>query len=129
MSTILLVEDEVLIKMNISQYLRECGYQVIEAANADEALMVLQSDHKIDIVLSDVQMPGSMDGFGLAKWVRANRKELQIILVGTPEGAASRAAELCENGPTLSKPYEPQVLVDLIRKQLSLRNNERPRGQ
>jgi CheY-like chemotaxis protein len=117
-STILMVEDEVLIRMNISQYLRECGYRVIEAVSADEALEVLQSAHEVNIVLTDVQMPGSMDGFGLAKWIRANRRGLQVILVGTPERAADTAAHLCEEGPNLSKPYEPQVLADLIRRQL-----------
>jgi CheY-like chemotaxis protein len=60
--------------VNISGYLRECGYFVIEAVNADEAVEVLQSDHVIDLVLSDVQMPGAMDGFGLAQWVRKNRE-------------------------------------------------------
>ena len=119
-STILLVEDEVLIRMNIAQYLRECGYRVIEAVSADEALEVLQSAHEVNIVLTDVQMPGSTDGFGLAKWIRANRRDLQVILVGTPERAADTAAELCEEGPHLSKPYEPQILADLIRRQLGL---------
>ena len=119
-STVLVVEDEVLIRMNISQYLRECGYRVIEAVSADEALEVLQSGHEVNIVLTDVQMPGSTDGFGLAKWVRANRRGLQVILVGTPERAADTAAHLCEEGPNLSKPYEPQILADLIRRQLGL---------
>jgi len=119
-STVLVVEDEVLIRMNISQYLRECGYRVIEAVSADEALEVLQSAHEVNIVLTDVQMPGSMDGFGLAKWIRANRRDLQVIMVGTPERAADTAADLCEEGPNLSKPYEPQVLADLIRRQLGL---------
>jgi CheY-like chemotaxis protein len=119
-STILVVEDEVLIRMNISQYLRECGYRVIEAVSADEALEVLQSAHEVNIVLTDVQMPGSTDGFGLAKWIRSNRRDLQVILVGTPERAADTAAHLCEEGPKLSKPYEPQVLADLIRRQLGL---------
>jgi CheY-like chemotaxis protein len=119
-SVILVVEDEVLIRMHIAQYLRECGYKVIEAADADEALEVLQSDHAVDLVLTDVQMPGKMDGFGLAQWVRHNRQGVTIILAGTPERAANTAAELCEEGPSLPKPYEPQVLLDLIRRQLGL---------
>ena len=117
-STILLVEDEVLIRMNISKYLRECGYIVIEAVNADEAVEVLQSNHVIDLVLSDVQMPGSMDGFGLAQWVRKYREGLDVILVGTPERAADTAAALCESGPAMAKPYQPEALVEVIRKHL-----------
>jgi CheY-like chemotaxis protein len=119
-SAILVVEDEILIRMNVSRYLRECGYLVIEAVNADEALLVLQSAQIIDLVLCDVQMPGSMDGFGLAQWIRKNREGLEVILVGTPERAADTAAELCESGPTMTKPYEPHALVDVIRKHLGL---------
>jgi CheY-like chemotaxis protein len=73
--------------VNISRYLRECGYFVIEAVNADEAVEVLQSDHVIDLVLSDVQMPGAMDGtMGQKK-----QRGLDVILVGTPERAADTA--------------------------------------
>jgi CheY-like chemotaxis protein len=122
-STILVVEDEVLIRSNIAQYLRECGYRVIEAVNAEEALIVLRSEIRIDLVLTDVQMPGSMDGFELAKWIRANKKQVQVILVGTPERAAHAAGELCEDGPLLAKPYEPQALLDLIRRHLGLAKN------
>ncbi len=120
--TVLVVEDEVLIRMVISEYLRDCGYKVIEAANADEAILVLQ--HKkltIDVVFTDIEMPGSMDGFGLSQWVRANRQGLDVILVGNPARAAAAAAELCESGPALSKPYEPQVVVDRIKRLLAER--------
>ena len=86
--TVLVVEDEVLIRMVISQYLRECGYRVIEAANADEALIVLQEPElRIEVVLSDVEMPGSMDGFGLSRWVRQNRQGLEVVLVSGPKRA------------------------------------------
>lgn len=119
-STILVVEDEVLIRMAISQYLRECGYRVIEAANADEALQVLKSENPVDLVLSDIEMPGTMDGFGLAQWIRKNKDGVEVILVGSPERSAKTAGELCESGPTLAKPYEPQILLNAIRKQLGL---------
>lgn len=118
--TVLVVEDEVLIRMVISEYLRDCGYRVIEAASADEALLVLQqTDLKVDVVLSDVEMPGSMDGFGLAQWVRQHRKDLDIILVGNAARAADAAADLCESAPTLGKPYEPQAVVGRIRRLLA----------
>ena len=63
-ATILVVEDEILIRMDLADYLRECGYHVIEASNADEAMAVLQSGREVGVALADVQMPGSMDGFG-----------------------------------------------------------------
>jgi CheY-like chemotaxis protein len=119
--TILIVEDEVLIRLVISGYLGDCGYKVIEAANGDEALLVLQQDVKIDIVFSDVEMPGSLDGFGLSRWVRQHRPGLEVVLAGNPARAADAAAALCESGPTLSKPYEAQVVVDRIRRLLAER--------
>jgi CheY-like chemotaxis protein len=114
--TILIVDDEVLHRMVISEYLRYCGYKVIEASGADEALEVLrQEEIRIDVVLSDVAMPGSIDGFGLAKWIREHRPGLDVILVGTVDRAAEAAADLCESGPTLSKPYQPEVVVNRIK--------------
>jgi CheY-like chemotaxis protein len=120
--TILVVEHEVLVRMSICDYLRLCGYRVIEAANAAEALAVLQRpDIAIDVVFSDLEMPGSMDGFGLARWIRANRPGLDVVLAGTPERAANAAGELCENGPMLARPYQPQIVVDRIRQLLAAR--------
>lgn len=122
LETVLVVEDEVLIRMAISGYLRDCGYRVFEAASADEARTILQkADLEIDVVLSDIEMPGSMDGFRLAQWVRKNRPGLDVVLVGTTEGAADAAADLCEKGPTLAKPYEPRILVDHVKQLLAAR--------
>jgi CheY-like chemotaxis protein len=120
--TILVVEDEVFVRMVISDYLRSCGYRVIEAASADEAVTIL--DHQeisIDVVFSDIEMPGCMDGFELAKWVRAHRPMIDVILVGNAPRAADAAADLCESGP-LPKPYEPQFAVDRIRRLIAMRN-------
>jgi CheY-like chemotaxis protein len=123
--TILVVEDEVFVRMVISDYLRECGYKVIEAANADEALILLQHlEIEVDVVFSDVEMPGSMDGFGLAKWLRAHRPGTDVILTGNVPRAADAAAELCESGP-LQKPYEPQIAVDRIRRLMALRSTRK----
>jgi len=114
--TVLVVEDEIFIRMAISEYLRSCGYKVIEAASGDEALVVLQhTDIRVDVVFSDIEMPGATDGFALAKWIRSNRPALDVILVGSPPRAANAAADLCESGP-YPKPYEPQALVDHVRR-------------
>jgi CheY-like chemotaxis protein len=119
--TVLVVEDEVFVRMVISDYLRSCGYKVIEAANADEALIVLQHlEITVDVLFSDIEMPGTMDGFALANWVRANRPGLDVILTGSVPRAANAAAELCDSGP-LPKPYESHVVVDHIRQLLAAR--------
>jgi DNA-binding response OmpR family regulator len=115
--TILVVEDEVLVRLVIAEYLRECGYRVHEAAHANEAIAVLESpDVTIDIVFSDVVMPGDLDGFGLARWVRANRPNVEVILTSTIDRSAEIAGMLCEAGPLLTKPYEPQGVVERIKQ-------------
>ncbi|EIM26847.1 response regulator [Microvirga lotononidis] len=115
--TVLVVEDEVLVRLVIADYLRECGYRVYEAANAGEAVAVLQSpEASIDVVFSDAQMPGDMDGFGLARWVRANKPGIQVILTSGVERAADVAATLCEAGPLLKKPYPSQEAVNHIKQ-------------
>jgi CheY-like chemotaxis protein len=123
---VLVVEDEVLIRLVIADYLRECGYRVHEAANAAEAVAVLESGTvAIDIVFSDVLMPGDMDGFGLcalgavAPAERPRHPDLE-------RGAVRRhRRDLCEAGPLLEKPYEPHGVVDRIR-QLIARSNAGP---
>ncbi|MFL5259966.1 MAG: response regulator [Hyphomicrobiales bacterium] len=120
---ILVVEDEVLVRLVISEYLRHCGYRVIEAASGEEAILVMeQADIDVEVVLSDVEMPGEMDGFALAHWVRKNRPGIEIILAGTPSRAAEAAGSLCESGPHLSKPYEPQAVLDRIRNLMGKRS-------
>lgn len=125
--TVLIVEDEVLIRLVISEYLRDCGYRVIEAASADEALIVLKQEELIiDIVLSDVEMPGSMDGFGLARWIREHRTGLDVILAGSPKRAIEAAGDLCEEGPDLAKPYDTQIAADRIKQLLAKRSRTQP---
>jgi CheY-like chemotaxis protein len=115
------VEDEVLVRSTIAEYLRSCGYRVIEAVNADEALIVIRNlEIKVDIVFSDVEMPGTMDGFALASWIRKNRPELDVILAGSVTRAADSAEKLCDDGP-LPKPYQAETVVRQIRRLLAAR--------
>jgi DNA-binding NtrC family response regulator len=124
--TVLVVEDDVLVRMPIAQYLRDCGYKVIEAADADEAMAVLlHSEIVVDVVFSDIEMPGSIDGFGLAKWIRANRPGLDVLLAGTVPRAVEGAESLCEQGP-IKKPYEAQTVHNHIRRLLAARNVANP---
>jgi len=123
--TILVVEDDVLIRMPIAQYLRDCGYRVIEAVSADEAIAVLMhNETQVDMVFSDIEMPGSTDGFGLSKWIRDDRPGLDIILTGTVPRALKAEKELCDDGP-LPKPYQPRAMHDYIRRLLTARTVKR----
>ena len=120
LKSILVVEDEVLIRLAIAEYLRECGYKVHEATHAAEAVAVLESPEvSVDVVFSDVVMPGEMDGFGLARWVRANRPGVEVILTSTVDRSAEVAGMLCEAGPLMKKPYEPQSVVERIKQLLA----------
>ena len=115
--TILVVEDEVLIRLVIADYLRDCGYKVHEAVSGEEAIAILQAPEvSIDVVFSDVEMPGSVDGFALARWVRANKPGLEVILTSGIERSADIAATLCEAGPLMKKPYSSQDVVDRLRQ-------------
>lgn len=119
---VLVVEDEVLIRMVVAEYLRDCGYLVIEAGSAHEALALFKADVEVDVVFSDIQMPGPMDGFGLAQWVRQNRPGVEVILTSGAASAADRAADLCEEGPLLQKPYESDEVDRRIKQLLAARD-------
>src|SRR6266446_7858051 len=77
---VLVVEDEVLIRSAVAEYLRISGNLVVEAANAAEAIADFAAGVPIDIVFSDIQMPGTMDGIGLARWVYRNRPGIHVVL-------------------------------------------------
>jgi CheY-like chemotaxis protein len=120
--TVLVVEDDVLVRLVIAAYLRDCGYRVLEASSGEEALRLLeQGEHRIDVVLTDVEMPGEMDGFALARWLRRERPDVEVVMAGTPARAADAAGELCEQGPTLSRPLEPSAVLARIRQLLAMR--------
>ena len=114
--------------MTIADYLRECGFQVAEAGSADEALAILNSDMPVDLVFSDVQMPGTMNGFGLARWIRQHRPGLKVILTSGWSDAAAEAGDLCDDGPLLAKPYDHSLLVERIKRLLGTRERSRSRG-
>jgi CheY-like chemotaxis protein len=121
--TVLVVDDEALVRLAIAGYLRDCGYRVVEAASRAEAVSVLSSDaHGVRIVLAAVE--NGAEGFGLARWVREHRPGLEVVLAGSPARAADAAAEICDKGPLLARPYDPQLVVDRIRRLLA----RRPQG-
>ncbi len=117
LASILTVDGDVVSRHVIADYLRHCGYAVVEAANTDEAFAALtEPSLSIDVILCDVSALGSQSGFELAQWVRSNRPELEVRLAGGVEMAAQTAAELCESGPKLARPYEPEAVVDYIKR-------------
>jgi CheY-like chemotaxis protein len=121
--TVLVVEPDLLVRAPLTEYLRQCGYRVFEAVHADEAVLVLEhGKFTVDVILSAIEMPGSMNGFGLSQWVHGNRPGVEVILAGTVQRAADAAADLCEGGPHLTKPDNPQVVVERIKRSLAARD-------
>jgi DNA-binding response OmpR family regulator len=120
-ATILIVESDVLVRMPIANYLRECGYKVLEARDSDEATRLLaSSDVQIDVILANPRKLGESTGFDIAKWVRENKPEVEVVFSGTPKRAAALAGELCAEGPAPA-PYHPQQLEQQIRQLMAAR--------
>ena len=112
-STILLVEPDILVRITIADYLRSCGYKVFEGVTADDVVTVLGTEYKIDFVLVEVLLSGSMDGFALAQWIRQNHPGVDVVLTSGIAKAAQQAADLCDEGP-LEKPHHPREVVRRI---------------
>jgi DNA-binding response OmpR family regulator len=118
--TVLIVEDELLLRMGVADYLRGCGYRVVEADNGDEAVSVLESDARIDVVFTDITMPGTLNGFGLAQWVRRKRPEVRVILTSGISRTAQEVRDLCAHGSLVAKPYDYGEIERHIRALLAL---------
>jgi CheY-like chemotaxis protein len=125
---VLVVEPDLLVRAPLTEYLRHCGYRVFEAVHADEAILVPKhSKFKVGVILSAVEMPSSMSGFQLSQWVRSHRPGVEVILAGTVKRAADAAADLCEGGPHLTKPYDALVVVRRIKQSLAARDRDKKR--
>lgn len=113
--TVLVVDDQVLIRMGIAEFLRSCSFRVVEAGSAEEAIRILQNDEPIHVVFTDVCMAGSLDGFGLAQWVRRERPGVKVILASGVTRTVQAAGDLCDDAPFLAKPYDPRQVERYIR--------------
>lgn len=117
LSYVLIVDGEIISRHAIAEYLRHCGYSVIEASNTDEAYSALdEASLSIDIVLIAVTGTDTEQGFELTKWISANRPDLVLKFAGGVESTVRTAAELCDNGPHLKRPYEAEMVVDYIKR-------------
>jgi PAS domain S-box-containing protein len=115
--TILLVEDNTDVRTVTARRLRNLGYSVIEAANAAQATETLGSGKRIDLVFSDVVMPGGMSGFELAQWLRSNLPGMRILLTsGFAEDVARAGEAPVSDLDILRKPYSGAELARALRK-------------
>jgi DNA-binding NtrC family response regulator len=119
---IMVIEPEVLIRMIIAEFLRDCGFKVIEGVVAEDVTTVIDSGAHLDIVFSEVRLAGKTDGFALAKQLRKSHPEIDVILTSGIAGAAEKSTDLCAEGP-LKKPYEPSDVASRIHLLLERRRS------
>lgn len=107
---VLIVEDEPLVRMNAADELEEAGFHVLEAANADVALAVLEAcSGEVQVLFTDVHMPGSMDGMALAEQVYRRWPHVRLLIAsGHPR---PHPDEIPDHGQFVPKPYHPAAIV------------------
>lgn len=121
---VLIIEHDTLVRHPVAEYLRDCGYRVLEAANYIEARALLdKSPRHIDVVLADIQTP-DQEGFIFSSWLRRSHPHVELLLSGTVAKIAQSAGELCEEGPMPTYP-DYRELLDRIRSSLAARSRSR----
>ena len=115
--TVLVVDDEATVRMLVADVLEERGYTVIEAGDSVSGLRVLQSDARIDLLISDVGLPGGMNGRQMAEAGRQSRPDLKVLFItGYAENAVIGNGHLDPGMAVLTKPFEVEVLAARARE-------------
>jgi CheY-like chemotaxis protein len=112
-AVILVVEDELLIRMNAVEMIEE-AFEVVEAGNADEAIVILEGRLDVAVVFTDIQMPGSMDGLKLAAVVRLRWPPIKIV--ATSGQVKIGVGDLPQGSRFLQKPYSPAEIMKTLRE-------------
>lgn len=116
-AVVLVVEDSILIRMGAVDLVLSAGYEALEARDADEAIRILESRSDIDLVFTDVQMPGTMDGIKLARYIRDRWPPVKLIVAsGT---AILEESSLPEGSRFFPKPYNDHAIADAMAIMLS----------
>ena len=108
--TVMIVEDEFFIRLDLADYLREAGFKVIECSTADDAIDLLRAGTAIDVLFTDIRMPGSLDGIQLAHMAMDEFPGLVVMVTSAEPPRAPVPA------PFLSKPYTFPEVLTLLRK-------------
>jgi len=114
-ATILVVEDEFLVREMIAEELREAGFSVLEAGDGEAAAGILNSAARIDLLFTDIRLPGALDGWEIARLGRRARSRLPVIYA--TGYTVDRTAEV-DGAIFLHKPYQPSQIIETIRKLL-----------
>ncbi|WP_189341558.1 MULTISPECIES: response regulator [unclassified Mesorhizobium] len=115
---VLVVDDEPLIRMLVIDTLEELGLAAVEAGNATEAMTMLDSDHSIDLLVTDLNLPGGMDGRHLVDLARRTRRDLKVLFITGYAAAADDVAD--DQTHLLAKPFMTETLAAHIGQLLGL---------
>ena len=121
---ILVVEDEAIIRMAAVDMLEQAGFAVVEAADADSAICMLELRNDVRAVFTDINMPGSLDGLRLAHAIRGRWPPIHLIL--TSGRLAASEADLPTNGRFIRKPYRAEDVIGTIHELLASKPPNRP---
>ena len=106
-----------LIRLHVADTFRDSGFTVVEAADGAKALQILEQDKSIDAVFTDVTLPGELDGFAVARWVRKQRPDLPVVLT-SGEVTATHAERIGRDEPFFAKPCDYTDVAEFIRGRL-----------
>lgn len=112
-ATVLVAEDDVIVRIAIAEYLRGCGFRVIEAAGGLEAKKVLLEGPDINVLFADARLAGEDNGFALAQWTRRYRPKISVVLTSDLANKSEAASQLCSRNQ--DPPPPPSHLRDSIR--------------
>jgi CheY-like chemotaxis protein len=120
---VLVVEDEVFIRMVAVDTLEDCGYSILEAGNAQEAILLLERTPEISLIFTDINMPGNTDGLDLAEEVSRRWPNTKIIVTSGAQQLTDD--DIPDGGRFLGKPYSPKHLEKLVSDQMGGLTDER----
>ncbi|MCG6203599.1 response regulator [Rhodopseudomonas sp. HC1] len=111
-AVVLVVEDSTIIRMGAVDLVLSAGYEALEASDADEAIRILESRNDVDLVFTDVQMPGTMDGIKLSHYIRSRWPPVRLIIASGE--AILEESSLPAGSRFFSKPYDERSITDAM---------------
>ena len=114
----MVVEDELLLRLDLANQLHSAGFEVIEAQSADEALKLLATKIDVDLILTDIRMPGQIDGLGLVSFVQRQDRRIKIVILSAYVDADSESP----GDASFAKPVRIGSLLAKVRQLLTRKN-------
>jgi CheY-like chemotaxis protein len=114
--TVLVVEDEGIVRLDAAESLRDAGFEVLEAADATEALTAFEEHDEIGVLFTDIDIPGGIDGLELARRVHRRRPKVRLLL--TSGAVKIEPADIPDSGAFVRKPYSAEAVARTIRRML-----------